>query len=415
MNKCSISYAMRARNFDIRLNLICQTREDIIKKLENIKNELSSVKFIYISKTEKGERNESENKPHVHIIIAFNDLIKTEKVVQFLNIKPYEYIGLIKWKNIVDKITTYYNKIETKMNQDDIIGDILLDSNNLFTITEEKRKDRDDTLDLIETRRKLCQTYRYNKLIQTFPEHSKYFTSSAGKTFYTACKQIPKVDIDPNVMENNMLIIDKSGAGKSWTILYILKHILKLRVYEWSCEDEYMSGYDPDEYDVIFIDEMDCNKIQCIGGGIKGGENRLKNMSYGKDFYYRHIYCPHDISPAKPIVITSVYDVQDWFMDVKTGRYFTNAPKEAYQLERRMKKYTVQQLCSKFNICFDPNNPALQHLPEPERYRKREWDELSVNERINKLKDYAKKNNKKVIYTNEEMNIVKEVFNKLKI
>ena len=79
--------------------------------------------------------------------------------------------------------------------------------------------------------------------------------------------------MNPEVMKGNYVILGAPGSGKSLMCDLIRR---ERNYFKWNGEGKWFSGYDPKAHQGIIMEEMDMDKLKCLGGGFNGGMQRLK-------------------------------------------------------------------------------------------------------------------------------------------
>lgn len=163
-------------------------------------------------------------------------------------------------------------------------------------------------------RKKMAKTMDYKEILDVSGEDLGFWLSPYGKSLYATMHRQLYHEMDTDVMKGNYIILGAPGTGKSLMSDCVRK---KNNYFKWNGEGKWFSGYDPDFHKGILMEEMDMDKLKCLGGGFNGGMQRLKAMSDGSDFQYEDKYGAINVSEPKPIIITTNHHVSTW-SDSKT-------------------------------------------------------------------------------------------------
>ena len=183
---------------------------------------------------------------------------------------------------------------------------------------ERKRKvdgKNEPVADKWKARKKMAKEMDYKQILEQAGEDMGFWLSPYGKGLYSTMHRQVYTEMDPSIMKQNFIILGAPGTGKSLMCDAIRK---KYHYFKWNGEGKWFSGYDPNFHQGLLMEEMDLDKLKCLGGGFNGGMQRLKAMSDGSDFQYEDKYGAINVSPPKPIIITTNHHVNTW-SDSKTA------------------------------------------------------------------------------------------------
>ena len=155
----------------------------------------------------------------------------------------------------------------------------------------------------------------FKTILDRSGEDLGFWLSPYGKSLYATMHRQIYHEMDTKIMKKNYIVLGAPGTGKSLMSDCIRK---KYNYFKWNGEGKWFAGYDPSFHQGILMEEMDMDKLKCLGGGFNGGMQRLKAMSDGSDFQYEDKYGAINVSPPKPIIITTNHHINSW-TDSKTG------------------------------------------------------------------------------------------------
>lgn len=164
-------------------------------------------------------------------------------------------------------------------------------------------------------RKRMAKEMDYKQICNDAGDDLGFWLSPYGRSLYATMHRQLYYEMDTSVMKRNYIILGAPGTGKSLMSDCVRK---RYNYFKWNGEGKWFSGYDDNSHQGILMEEMDLDKLKCLGGGFNGGMQRLKAMSDGSDFQYEDKYGAINVSRPKPIIITTNHHIMTW-TDSKTG------------------------------------------------------------------------------------------------
>lgn len=374
------NYGDKFRSIEIRLN--CNF-EGWLNVIENIKNlEIKKYHYIGIGGIEIGEKDSYDNVEHVHILLISKDPIIVQTHINRLGWKKYKnfddnnigyHIMSIDKKFTIDRII-YISKKITKISEIRFIYQYLDDNfwNYINEVKIEKAKAVKNKcpIETQKERLRIAKDVCYDDILTSVDwnilQHKGFFNKNEGRNFYASVRNKEMEEIiakdgdhyecipeskdwrksgDKGYIKpwHNILIKGDAGDGKTQTMKWYIKEVLKEKAYTVRAV-KFMDRYEPRKYDKLFCDELDAKKICEMGG-----ECFLKESTCGTSFTYEEKYVKSLLSDYKPWWITSNLTT---LLDLKDKNDKNDDGSLDPALRRRFHVITLKQFCLNFGIKF---------------------------------------------------------------
>lgn len=274
-----MNFKAKTDQFDCRLNVENEHHVELIRKyLQNWYAE-GGLRYVHMSGVEIGDNKNysSYGKEHVHIGLVLQNPTTKRSIIKKLIWPRYLSLGwYIEFRNKtlpVEGWITYARKARTKVNPEDQLllqlGTVPMNSRKMSESEEPQRKK--SKVEEYARKKYLIQTNQLHILDQEYPG---FQYTSLGRNMKIDCmKQIVHKPLEGEL--NNYIIYGPTGTGKSSSIA-----LLYPRCYKKQKGHKYWDGYDihnPD-HEVVWIDEMSKETLECMAGNIRGGFEHLKEL-----------------------------------------------------------------------------------------------------------------------------------------